>query len=216
MRIVSSDVLRVRTISAKRITGAGDAQCQPMTRSGRSVAAAIAAIEKPDVFDARIVAGGAAAVEVAEHADLQVEPFRDGFDHDVGRRGRPSNDDENSRRAERGVGLVAGELAALDRALEAVPAGRDVLAGALERGGVEVEQTVGYPAVAVTWAIPLPMTPAPTTPIRQITHRHSSSPLSRRVRGSRTVAGSNDRRKAMKPEVSLSHASPVVVMAFRR
>src|SRR6478752_4416883 len=56
--IVSSDVARVRTISAKRITGAGDAQCQPITRSGRSVAAAIAAIEKPDVLDARIVVGG--------------------------------------------------------------------------------------------------------------------------------------------------------------
>ena len=42
------------------ITGAGDAQCQPMTRSARSVAAPSPAIEKPDVFDARIVASGAA------------------------------------------------------------------------------------------------------------------------------------------------------------
>ena len=57
--IVSSLVAGVTTISASFITGAGDAQCQPITRSGRSVAAASAAIGRPDVFDARIVVGGA-------------------------------------------------------------------------------------------------------------------------------------------------------------
>ena len=39
----------------------GDAQCQPITSSGRSCAAAICPIGKPDVFDARIVPAGAAA-----------------------------------------------------------------------------------------------------------------------------------------------------------
>ena len=69
------------------MTGAGDAQCQPMTRSGRSVAAASAVIGRPDVFDARIVSGARDAVEIAEHLDLQVEPFGNGFDDEIGCRG---------------------------------------------------------------------------------------------------------------------------------
>ena len=85
--IVASLVSGVTTISASFITGAGDAQCQPMTRSGRSVAAASAAIGKPDVFDARIVVRRRDPVEVAEHAHLQLEAFGHGFDHEVGRGG---------------------------------------------------------------------------------------------------------------------------------
>ena len=56
---VASDVSGPRTISARRITGAGEAQCHPMTWSGRWVTAAIAAIGKPDEFDAKIVRAGA-------------------------------------------------------------------------------------------------------------------------------------------------------------
>ena len=59
-----------------------------MTRSGRSVAAASAAIGKPDVFDARIVSRRREPVEVAEHADLQLESFGNGFDDEIGRGGR--------------------------------------------------------------------------------------------------------------------------------
>src|SRR6266511_897736 len=57
---VSSLVSRVVMISARRMTTGGDAQCQPITRSGRSVDAASAAIGKPEVFEARMVVGGAA------------------------------------------------------------------------------------------------------------------------------------------------------------
>ena len=42
---VASEVSVVMTISAKRITWGGEAQCQPITREGRSVAAANAAID---------------------------------------------------------------------------------------------------------------------------------------------------------------------------
>ena len=55
---VASEVSADRTISARRMTGAGDAQCQPMTRSGRSVAAARAEIGNPLKLDARIVGLG--------------------------------------------------------------------------------------------------------------------------------------------------------------
>ena len=51
----------VRTISARRITTGGDAQCHPITSSGRFVTSAIWPIGNPEVFDARIVPAGAAA-----------------------------------------------------------------------------------------------------------------------------------------------------------
>ena len=108
--IVSSLVVGVTTISASFITGAGDAQCQPITRSGRSVAAASAAIGNPDVFDARIVVGRRGAVEIAEHLDLQVEPFGHRLDR-RGRLPRPSSNVGGERDAdERGVGFGTRQL----------------------------------------------------------------------------------------------------------
>ena len=91
------------------MTGAGDAQCQPITRSGRSVAAASAAIGRPDVFDARIVASGAIAVEVAEHLDLQVEAFGHRLDDEVGLRDIVERRRERDA-GERGVGVFARQL----------------------------------------------------------------------------------------------------------
>ena len=92
------------------MTGAGEAQCHPMTRSGRSVAAASAAIGSPDVFDARIVARRREPVELAEHADLQLEPLGDGFDDEIGRGRRFERRRERDAR-QGGVGLLAGHFA---------------------------------------------------------------------------------------------------------
>ena len=127
----------VRTISASRITGAGDAQCQPITRSGRSVAAASAAIGKPDVFDARIVAGG--ATRSRSRNTRTFSSSRSGMASiTTSTAAASSNELVNVRRAERGVGVGARQLVALDRAVEAEATGRDVLARAVERAGVDV------------------------------------------------------------------------------
>ena len=83
------------------------------------------------MFDARIVPGGVAGVELAEHRDLQREPLRDRLDDEVGVRGLLERTGEREPRQRR-VGLLAGQLAALDRrASKPVAAGRDVLTTAL-------------------------------------------------------------------------------------
>ena len=56
---VSTEVSLPFTISANFITGAGEAQCHPINRSGLSVAAAIAEIGKPLEFEAKIIFSGA-------------------------------------------------------------------------------------------------------------------------------------------------------------
>ncbi len=54
---VSSVVVTVRTTSTSGINGTGLKKCRPTKRSARFVAAAISAIVRLDVFDAKIVAG---------------------------------------------------------------------------------------------------------------------------------------------------------------
>src|SRR2546429_6124491 len=52
---VSSDVVTVRTTSTSAISGTGLKKCRPTKRSARFVAAAIAAMVRLDVFEAKIV-----------------------------------------------------------------------------------------------------------------------------------------------------------------
>ena len=54
-RNVSSDVVTVRTTSTSGISGTGLKKCSPTKRSPRCVAAAMAAIVRLDVLDAKIV-----------------------------------------------------------------------------------------------------------------------------------------------------------------
>src|SRR2546425_7707096 len=56
-RSVSSDVVTVRTTSTRGMSGTGLKKCNPTKRSARFVAAAIAAIVRLDVFDAKMVVG---------------------------------------------------------------------------------------------------------------------------------------------------------------
>ena len=55
---VSSDVVRVRTYSIRRMTGTGFMKCMPSTLSGRRVAVAIWMIGMDDVLLARMAWGG--------------------------------------------------------------------------------------------------------------------------------------------------------------
>src|SRR6266566_412 len=57
-RNVSSDVVTVRTTSTSAIRGTGLKKCRPTKRSARRVAAAIAAIVRLEVLDAKIVVAG--------------------------------------------------------------------------------------------------------------------------------------------------------------
>src|ERR1700694_1027313 len=57
--MVVGDASGCTTISARGITGAGDAQCHTITRSGLSVAAAMGATGKPELLVARIALMGA-------------------------------------------------------------------------------------------------------------------------------------------------------------
>ena len=134
---VASLVSGPRTISARRITAGGDAQCQPITSSGRLVAPAICPIGNPDVFDARIVPAGAAASRSRNTCCLS-SSFSGTASITTSTLAASSNDAVNDRRAARGVGVLARQLAALDAPLEPVAPGRDVLLAARECVGVDV------------------------------------------------------------------------------
>ena len=127
----------VRTISARRITTGGDAQCHPITSSGREVTAASWPIGNPDVFDARIVSAGAAASRSRNTCCLS-SSFSGTASTTRSTSAASSNADRERQPGERGVGVLASQLSALDAAFEAVATGRDVLEPPLECTGVDV------------------------------------------------------------------------------
>ena len=102
---VASLVTVVRMISASRITTGGDAQCHPMTSSGRVVTSAIWEMGKPEVFDARIVAGGAAASRSRKTFCLS-SSFSGTASTTRSTAAASSNDDVNERRASARVGVL--------------------------------------------------------------------------------------------------------------
>src|SRR3989454_11981289 len=69
---VSAEVVTVRTTSTSGISGTGLKKCKPTKRSPRFVVAAIAAIVRLDVFDAKIVAGLPHAVSALLKGVLRV------------------------------------------------------------------------------------------------------------------------------------------------
>src|SRR6266700_604538 len=116
-RNVSAEVVTVRTTSTSGISGTGLKKWSPTKRSPRWVAAAIAAIVRLDVFEAKMAAG----------------PHR------------PSSSFHRAFLSSRS----------------------SVTARALSQTCWDTSRTVvSYPATAATWAIPLPMSPQPSTPTR--------------------------------------------------
>ncbi len=73
----------METTSTRRITGAGLKKCNPITRPGRLVAAAIAVTDKDEVFVARMASGLHDPVELGEDLPLDLLALRHDLDRQV-------------------------------------------------------------------------------------------------------------------------------------
>ena len=137
-------------------------KCMPSTRSGRVVAAPSTVIEIDDVFEARITSGRVDPSSRANSVALGVDVFDDRFDDvvDVGERvERRCRSADAPSAASRSAGR---QRALLDELREALV---DRRARALERRRRRRRAArTSKPACANTWAMPLPIVPAPTTP----------------------------------------------------
>ena len=115
-----------RTISARRITTGGDAQCHPITSSGRAGHLRELADREARRVRRQDRVRGRGGVEVAEHLLLELELLGHRFDDEVDVGGVVERR-VNDRRASAASASSRAELAPLDAALEAVATGRDVL-----------------------------------------------------------------------------------------
>src|SRR5216110_696145 len=161
-RNASSDVVTVRTTSTSGISGTGLKKCSPTKRSPRFVAAAIAAMVRLDVFEAKMVAGPHRPSSSFQRAFLSSRSsvtasttmshvFRSAVVVVKRRRLR-----------------VASRSAAASFPFSTnLASDFSIPARALSQTCWDTSRTVvSYPAAAATWAIPLPMSPQPSTPTR--------------------------------------------------
>src|SRR2546425_2716213 len=161
-RSVSSDVVTVRTTSTRGMSGTGLKKCNPTKRSARFVAAAIAAIVRLDVFDAKMVVGPHNPSSSFQRAFLSSRSsvtasttMSHGFSSAV-------------------VVVKCRRLRVVSRsAAETFPFSTNLAsdfsipARALSHTCWDTSRTVvSYPAAAATCAIPLPISPEPSTPTR--------------------------------------------------
>src|SRR2546425_3231677 len=168
---VCSDVVMVRTSSTSAISGTGLKKCSPTKRSARFVAPAISAIVRLDVLDAKIVP--------APH--------------------KPSSSRKSTFLSARSSVIASITMSTLRRSATTVVNVSRVSAASRSAGwsfpfstslasdfsmparprsntSLEMSRTiVSYPAVAATWAIPLPIKPQPSTPTRWMS-ANSSAP----------------------------------------
>src|SRR3989454_7535550 len=161
-RTVSSEVVTVRTTSTRGISGTGLKKCSPTKRSPRFVAAAIAAIVRLDVFDAKMVAGPHKPSSSFHKAFLRS-------------RSSVTASTTTSHAFRSAVAVVkrkrlkdASRSAAVIFPFSPNFAGDfSIAARALSQTCWDTSRTVvSYPAAAATWAMPLPMRPEPSTPTR--------------------------------------------------
>src|SRR2546422_3870296 len=163
-RNVSSDVVTARTTSTSCISGTGLKKCRPTKRSARLVAAAMAAMVRLDVLEAKIVCGGQMASSSCHSAFLSSrssviasttmsQPFRSV------------------------VAVVkVSRLSAASRSAAAsfpfstnFPSDFSIPPRARSQICCDTSRTiVSRPAVAATCAMPLPIRPHPSTPTRRI------------------------------------------------
>src|SRR5213080_1292865 len=161
-RNVSAEVVTVRTTSTSGIRGTGLKKCSPTKRSPRFVAAAIAAMVRLDVFEAKMVAGPHRTSSSFHRAFLSSRSsvtasttmshvFRSAVVVVKRRRLR-----------------VASRSAAASFPFSTnLASDFSIPARALSQTCWDTSRTVvSYPAAAATWAIPLPMSPEPSTPTR--------------------------------------------------
>src|SRR5712692_99842 len=161
-RSVSSDVVTVRTTSTRGMSGTGLKKCNPTKRSARFVAAAIAAIVRLDVFDAKMVVGPHNPSSSFQRAFLSSRSsvtasttMSHGF--------RSAVVVVNCRR------LRAASRSAAETFPFSTNFASDfsIPARALSHTCWDTSRTVvSYPAAAAAWAMPLPISPQPSTPTR--------------------------------------------------
>ena len=122
--------------------------------------------ERLEVLDAKIVVGRAERIEGAPELVLELEALGDGFDDQVAVDEVVQVDREASGGSSAAVAAVAVELALLDQLVERLLDGP--LALGEQAGSPRRAPRSGSPAVAATWAMPLPIWPQPRTPTREI------------------------------------------------
>src|SRR5213595_3483079 len=159
---VSAEVVTVRTTSTSGISGTGLKKCKPTKRSPRFVAAAIAAIVRLDVFEAKMVAGPHRSSSSFHRAFLSS-------------RSSVTASTTTSHGFRSAVAVVKCKRVRVASRSEAVSfpfstnlaSDFSIPARALSQTCWDTSRTVvSNPAAAATWAIPLPMSPQPSTPTR--------------------------------------------------
>src|SRR5262245_32639388 len=163
-RNVSSEVVTVRTTSTSCISGTGLKKCRPTKRSERLVAAAIAAIVRLDVLEAKIVPAphnpsssfhraflssrsSVTASITMSHAFRSATAVVNVNRRNVASRSAAGSLPFSTRRA-RDLSIVPLPLSST--------------------GWATSRTNVSYPAAAATCAMPLPIRPHPNTPTRWI------------------------------------------------
>ena len=157
---VSSLVASPRTTSTSFITGTGLKKCIPITRSGRSVAAAIWVIEMDDVFDARMALGGAASSSWSK-----MRALRSAFSVAASTTRSAAATPLTRSVSAVSRSSVAAWSSAVIRSLATIrPRFVSIVARAASRRSWSRSTSVtSWPAWAKTWAMPLPIVPAPMT-----------------------------------------------------
>ena len=132
----------------------------PTTRCGCLVASAISDTDNADVFVARIASGRVTRSSSAKISPLQLELLERRLDHEVtvGKIGEVCRERQAS---ERRVALVPGEAALFDATGEVT---LDRRAPALPELGLDFAPDRLEPDWTLTWAMPAPIVPSPTTP----------------------------------------------------
>ena len=83
---VSGLVVTARTTSTSGMSGTGLKKCRPTKRSGRPVAAAMSPMERLEVLEAKIVAGGQMASSARQSSVLELEILGHRLDDEVAAR----------------------------------------------------------------------------------------------------------------------------------
>ena len=204
-----SAVMIERTTSTSGSTGTGLKKCRPSTRSGCLVSAPSFMIGTDDVFEARNRASGSSASRRAEQLALDGLVLDDRLDRGVGalerRRAR------SRTRCARAAAVPARPRRACPSARRDRASARSPRSRARARSPSSSTTVTSTPERAQTSAIPLPMSPPPTTPTRM--GGTLSAPFSRRAdaelrrparrrrssAASPSRAGPSARRRARRP-----------------
>src|SRR5882762_3672833 len=177
---VCSDVVMVRTTSTSGIKGTGLKKCSPTKRSARFVAPAISTIVRLDVLEAKIVPVPQRPSSSRKSTFLSA------------RSSVIASITMSTLRRSATTVVNVSRLSAASRSAgwsfpfsTSLPSDFSMLARPRSRISLETSRTiVSYPAVAATWAMPLPIKPQPSTPTRWMSANASAPGFGLRGGGS--------------------------------